>query len=110
MKFRAWDGLNKKMSFWTMNDLCTYQDKDEKPSALEEWMSWTGLKDKNGKEIFNGDILKTESGICEVKWYDKGACFRWMFDGNSESPLNYDDIEIIGNVYESPELLTPSTQ
>lgn len=65
----------------------------------------TGLKDKNGKEIYEGDILETESGICEVKWYGKGACFRWMFTGNSESPLNYDDIEVIGNIYEHGELL-----
>lgn len=68
-------------------------------------MQYTGLKDKNGKEIYEGDIVDTENGIYEVLWYGEGACFRFHILGSLESPLNYDDIKVIGNIYENPELL-----
>lgn len=113
IKFRAWDKEAKVLSVVRSWDFAhgdvelgkELQPKADKFSEEIEVTQYTGLKDKNGKEIYEGDILETESGICEVKWYGKGACFRWMFTGNSESPLNYDDIEVIGNIYEHGELL-----
>jgi len=74
-------------------------------------MQFTGLKDKNGKEIWEGDIVKVETKeIFIVEWYKKGTSFRYVLLGNkgwldSNSPLNYDEVEVIGNIYKNPELL-----
>ena len=115
IKLRAWDGLNKEMSLWTMNDLCTYEDKLEKPSALEEWMLFTGMKDKNSKEIYEGDILcytkiyrgKIIKHYHEVYWDKTG---QWRVRGlNIECTHRLYECapshEIVGNIYENESLL-----
>lgn len=82
-----------------------------------ELMQSTGLVDKNGKEIFEGDFLKDdETGdILNVQWREDGACFgvsineNWQdYDWRDFGELDmYDleNLEIIGNEYENPELL-----
>lgn len=68
----------------------------------------TGLKDKNGKVIFEGDILKDKDGlVCFVVWF-AGAF--WVETPGSESrdfecSEFYNSSEIIGNIHETPELL-----
>ena len=70
-----------------------------------ELLQYTGLKDKNGKEIYEGDIVK-RSKIYEVFW-DMGS---WFVRNKTEmrcfllSKYNL-DWEVIGNIYENPELL-----
>ena len=124
IKFRAWDELDKKMSFWTLNDLIInfgYSELTEKPNVLnDEFMQYTGLKDKNGKEIYEGDIIQfkrnnEEFRRKEIQWINHYG--QWNFPNLNNNESNYKkditpkDIldsswEVIGNIYENPELLT----
>lgn len=73
-------------------------------------MQYTGLKDKNGKEIYEGDILNNYIiGVnFEIKWLNQDAGFyalayNYHYDPNDWCIKG----EVIGNIYENPELLTP---
>ena len=125
LKFRAWHRelgrmmLIKNMWFQddkveelelndtVMNDFITaYPDEIE-------LMQSTGLKDKNGKEIFEGDILDYKGRKALVRWHGSYASFIYRFvdelqNRNTEwKPLYlaYMKCEIIGNIYDNPELL-----
>ena len=70
---------------------------------------YTGHKDKHGKEIFKGDIVrgtfyKGKPEISVVEWHEKSAGF--TFFGYPLNIHGLHDIEIIGNIYMNPELLT----
>lgn len=71
-------------------------------------MQSTGLRDKNGKEIYEGDIFSDEDGTFHVWWNEKVGV--WAIsdsDGVAEWLGDYNEsYEIIGNIYENPELLT----
>jgi hypothetical protein len=70
-----------------------------------ELMQYTGLRDQNSSEIFEGDIITTEFGNRVVYWHDKFACWAVTNFGDSLH-LFHDDAEVIGNIYENPELLS----
>ena len=74
-------------------------------------MQSTGLRDKNGKEIFEGDILKSNNYITSV-FYEKGAyCVKFRRTTNTTVTMNVISFiekyktKVIGNIYENPELL-----
>lgn len=70
-------------------------------------MQYTGLKDKNENEIYEGDIVTDDSTIFEIKWYKGGFDFNRL-SGCYQSPYfgdNCSRMEIIGNIYENKELL-----
>lgn len=99
IKFRAWDFKNKEIieDAMTLNGTLFYKDN---PNFV--LLQFTGLKDKNGKEIFEGDIVKFKvigGERKEVIIFEDGCFLAGSFY------LNRKDVEIIGNIYENPELL-----
>jgi uncharacterized phage protein (TIGR01671 family) len=71
-------------------------------------MQYTGIKDKKSKEIYEGDIVKHKNGIKEVKYIEETYSFDMgLSDNVSDQECNIDPntIEVIGNIYEHPELL-----
>ncbi|MEY2386327.1 YopX family protein [Lactococcus lactis] len=72
-------------------------------------MQSTGLKDKNGIEIYEGDVVKDNLSEKYIVKYNRGFCayFIYSFDNQEEFMAIYPNIilEVIGNIYENPELL-----
>ena len=71
------------------------------------FMQCTGLKDKNGKLIYEGDIIKTSKGVANVEYDNTYAYFgltNFLTVFSFDNFIN-EEIEVIGNIYENPELL-----
>jgi hypothetical protein len=106
IKFRAWDeGLMEYSSTDVFGldagDILQRFDNDNV-------MQFTGLYDKNGKEIYEGDIVKlvNKDGIkhiTEIKWHNgRYVIDTWMMFADT---LVLHKCEVIGNIYENPELI-----
>jgi len=117
IKFRAW---NHEMDRYEYYGVVQFEG-----SIVSDWgadkYDWiveqfTGLLDKNGKEIYEGDIIQDStfkdrgSYIMAVEWEKEAASFvltrkGWAFRHYFYESCDPNDCEVIGNIYESPELL-----
>ena len=137
IKFRAWDRVKKEMN--DISDVDWGAGHNYFTDNSYVIIQYTGLKDKNGKEIYEGDMLSLNGNMTaddSMGWLPNG----WIFDEEDKYPVRWDeklagwvlemptkydrkdeeavkylnhargllingDIEIIGNIYENPELL-----
>lgn len=127
IKFRAWEEDKKRI--WSWEDMLNEYDNDLHPwflldvlnsdSQQYKIMQYTGLKDKNGKEIYDGDIFSSNKNRFVVEWCNGAFIRRTIFvegyRGERVMPLDpiytlyhtsgMEMAKIIGNIYENPELL-----
>lgn len=120
-KFRAWSKLASRMyivnGLYFDRGMVQYANNDNaiRFIKLENiiLMQTTGLKDKNGKEIFEGDIVDYKGRKAVVKWHGSYASFIYRFVDELQERVSewhplfmtYYHFEIIGNIYENLELL-----
>jgi len=117
IKFRVWHKADEKMYEvygFAQNKWFLKGKQFPMPNGAVVIMQYTGLKDKNGKEIYEGDLLTDygEAPPLYVEYSEEhGAyCFVDKFDPSGTvyyTPLMiyYEQMEVIGNIYENPELL-----
>ena len=125
IKFRAWDKDQEKMvGVYRVEPKMDYEWNHMQPkeiggmlindldSKFFHLMQYTGLKDKNGKEIYEGDVVKYSCNINGLKMERQCVMndIRDVGSGTFRETMCMEDGEVIGNIHENPELLCPPTK
>ena len=115
IKFKAWNNLHKH--WMDRNYSSLYLDGELIVSEGESYNTYeeitlcqfTGLTDKNGKEIYEWDIVKAEDWPTLIDsttgyvYFEDGA---WKVEGAIPPLVHFASLEVIGNIFENPELIT----
>lgn len=124
IKFRIWDGVKNEWlassnkdalpyyGFALVGEVMTVQSPPywslDEGNVVEQS---TGLRDKNGKDIYEGDIVKYDNSVGKVFYDSECACFNvsGFYNGSQDYPTmafnEHAVMEVIGNIHENPELL-----
>ena len=123
IKFRIWNSLNDTMTYpdrycfdWSWFGVSTEHYLDDSAGvypideSVYKLMQFTGLQDKNGKDIYEGDIIRDNEYILIIVWDNTYCSFcldrkGWMYRHWFGESCDPKDCEIIGNVHQNPELL-----
>ncbi|HHV63837.1 MAG TPA: hypothetical protein GXX46_01985 [Peptococcaceae bacterium] len=118
IKFRVWDKKNKIMHYQErielFDDMIGFRFKHFETDNIDclVIMQYTCLKDKNSKEIYEGDIVRTsDDRVLAVEWCNERGGWFPFASGDGCGCCEYDtyspyNCEVIGNIHENPELLT----
>ena len=115
IKFRVWDKETGAWCCWANANSFFHCDQKGNISWFRNEgrfiiQQYTGLTDKNGKELFEGDIIKQRHNYIDieerdwigaVEWHESG----WRMMSKEDIGFKLRDCKIIGNVFENPELL-----
>jgi len=125
IKFRIWNNENKEMLYLgtPFENPKLYYLSDVNGDSLKlifrrgnhgelsriikdfRLMQYTGIRDKTGKEIYEGDIVKYWGGTAPIVYYESG--FYIKYTGEDYYSIQYESssLQVIGNIYDNPELI-----
>jgi len=99
IKFRAWDKTAQKIVY----NIVIANTKSDNEFFV--FMQYTGLKDKNGKEVYEGDILCSHAGLTLPITVNETHSYRFMWGKDLLCKADSIYGEVIGNIYEDSELI-----
>jgi len=113
IKFRAWNNSHNEMIEWTTLNQSAFNRNTTHllyhvlvvEPTLYSIMQYTGLKDKFGVEIYEGDVVLFKDNLCKVYYEFAGFRISPLPNIDVNSINTNKDFEVIGNLYENPELI-----
>jgi len=103
IKFRAWDGKNMLHEIDVSFQGHAMYDNYEYPTY--PLMQFTGLKDKNGVDIYEGDVVQSPNTTAWIiEWDNENACFNGRSLSVVVSPIDNINCLVVGNIHQNPEL------